>query len=209
MYVDYLLEDSENIPGFDAEMIETLGDMTIDEKKVYLENEGFAFRETADVDTGELEELKKQDKIRRWEERWRKRASLNKRAMLSPEEVEESLKRALGEEEIFDFEEYDTNGTFKTNEYEYRWIINEDTAYEMAVERVREDLDNSPDYFSQDWLQGHVDEEAWLEDLRSDLENMVSESPESYTTFIDDEEPAENSWARGLQRARPCGPLRL
>ena len=43
MYIDYLLEDTENVPGFDAEVVEKLGDMTIDKKKEYLENEGFTF----------------------------------------------------------------------------------------------------------------------------------------------------------------------
>jgi len=130
-----------------------------------------------------------------WKKRWHKQSSIIKRAVLSPEEVEASLQSQFnGDEEddveIYDFESNNDTGNFKTHKYEYTWIIDEDKAYEMAVERVRDDLSNTPESFTQDWLQGHIDENAWLDDLRSDFENEVSESPESYTTFIDDKEPA-------------------
>lgn len=54
---------------------------------------------------------------------------------------------------------------------------------------VKEDLETEPELFTQSWLLGHVDEDKFIDDLKGDIRAWVEESPESYTSFIDDEEP--------------------
>lgn len=71
------------------------------------------------------------------------------------------------------------------------WYVfeNEDDAKEYAIGMVKSDLENEPEIFNQDWLMGHVDEDSYIDSLESDIANWVKESPSSYSSFIDNEEP--------------------
>ncbi len=89
----------------------------------------------------------------------------------------------------FETEDSGDQGTFKTDEGEYRWFKDYDTAERIAVNRVREDLDDQPEMFNQDWLMNHINEDRYWDDVESDINNWVYESPESYTGFIDNEAP--------------------
>ena len=113
--------------------------------------------------------------------------------IVGEEDAVPDLAKALGVDPtaISDFKEEDKGGTFTAEGIEYRFFNGEDEAYSTAVDQVKEDLSNEPEIFNQDWLQGHFDGDRWLDDFHSDAEEWVRESPESYTTFIDNEEPAE------------------
>lgn len=76
---------------------------------------------------------------------------------------------------------------------QYSWLVfkDSDDAAKYAVERVEEDLEESPESFTEDWLLQHVDEDEYMSVVETDLRSWVEESPESYTSFIDNEDPEE------------------
>ena len=62
------------------------------------------------------------------------------------EEIEESFRDEIGGE----------TGTFTCDGTDYRYIIDEDTAIKMAEDQVREDLNDDPSMFTQDWLRSFI-----------------------------------------------------
>ena len=68
------------------------------------------------------------------------------------------LAKALGVEptEISDFKEGDGGGTFTCEGIEYRFFNSEDTAHDVALSQVRDDLSSEPEMFNQDWLQSYM-----------------------------------------------------
>jgi hypothetical protein len=94
-------------------------------------------------------------------------------------------------------------GAFTADGVEHRFFWSEDGAEQEAISQVRQDLDFEPDMFNQDWLLQHVDEEKYLRDISMDITNWVDESPESYTSFLgDDEEPNEDGEYSEEQKER-------
>lgn len=142
-------------------------------------------------------------KLRQWKEKWMNRkkvqqASLFKKAELTEEEIKRSILNDDSLSDVMDFEITDermhdrspTGGTFVANGNKYQWYASEDGAIYKARKRVREDLETQPEIFTQSWLQTHIDEDRWADELYSDINSMVYDSPESYSSFIDDSEPA-------------------
>jgi len=71
-----------------------------------------------------------------------------------------------------------------------------DDAEQYAIDRVREDLDNNPEIFTQGWLLGHIDQDAaeeffrqvyteWDESYAYDIQNEASN--EGYDSRLTDE----------------------
>lgn len=65
------------------------------------------------------------------------------------------------------------------------WIVAEsdDSARDLALAVVKQDLENEPEIFTQDWLAGFIDKERLARELRSDVESAnydrLSEERES------------------------------
>jgi hypothetical protein len=51
------------------------------------------------------------------------------------------------------------------------WMVvkNSDQEHELALEVVKQDLEQEPEIFSQDWLQNHIDMDRLRRDLHSDV----------------------------------------
>lgn len=108
-------------------------------------------------------------------------AEFAKELKVAPEEIENLM--IIGDE---------GGGHFDVGDIRYRFFWDEDEAENIATIQVLEDLQTQPEIFNQDWLQGHFDDDKWLDAFRSDAEEWVRESPESYTAFVDNEEPEED-----------------
>ena len=113
----------------------------------------------------------------------------------TPEELKAALAvKELAEEEnedqealLDDLEEYHYPGSYKAD----NWIvfIDEDDARTAAIERVKEDLEEDPGMFNQDWLMGIIDVERaeslfrqiydeWNYSYAEDIENEPSSDPD-------------------------------
>jgi hypothetical protein len=110
--------------------------------------------------------------------------------------VREALETELGDDDLvtaviefleaekFDYDDYgvdvtdNSDGTCTVAGY----IIasNDDIPERIALEQVRNDLESEPEIFNQDWLQGHINEERLRNDLYSDTEEGIRQSPDSY-----------------------------
>ena len=82
---------------------------------------------------------------------------------LTTEQVYDSLKRHFAEAgEIIKFNSegrYGNKGDageFQVGDTLYNWIISEDEAEKIATERVKEDLEDQPEIFNQNWLQSFI-----------------------------------------------------
>lgn len=113
-----------------------------------------------------------------------------------------------GEDSEESFKEYymdffttvgEMDATFSDGEYS-KWgkagkygnqefILDEDEAERIAMEIVKERLKETPEEFERDWLIDLINEDAYFDKSSKDIKNWVKDSPESYTTFIDGEEP--------------------
>jgi len=136
-------------------------------------------------------------------------------------EVEEWMEQALAsliEETGYDMLEItivsnDGNEFYATDENaEYRVFKTEDDAEETAIQQVREDLEENPEYFNQDWLMYYIDgrdffEEALNEMNDSYVQDIESESDRKYANRLIaelvenglmDEEDAESDNAEEL-----------
>ena len=84
----------------------------------------------------------------------------------------------------------DGNEFYATDENaEYRVFKTEDDAEETAIQQVREDLEENPDYFNQDWLMNYIDgrdffEEALTEMNDSYVQDIESESDRKYANRL-------------------------
>lgn len=113
----------------------------------------------------------------------------------TPEELKVALAlKELAEEEnedqadlIDNVEEYHYPGSYKAD----NWIvfIDEDDARTAAINQVREDLENEPEMFNQDWLMGIIDVEKaeglfrqiydeWNYSYAEDIEDDSSSDPD-------------------------------
>jgi hypothetical protein len=67
---------------------------------------------------------------------------------------------------------------------EYMVFATEKDAKDFAERLVRQDLEDTPEMFNQDWLQHHIDEDKFFNDLHSDLyywaEEDIRDDPESH-----------------------------
>jgi hypothetical protein len=134
------------------------------------------------------------DKIN--EEGYEKFMPLNKYA--EGGEVEDWMEEALAsliEETGYDDLEItivsnDGNEFYATDENaEYRVFKTEDDAEETAIQQVREDLEENPEYFNQDWLMNYIDgrdffEEALTEMNDSYVQDIESESDRKYANRL-------------------------
>jgi len=135
--------------------------------------------------------MKVSKKTKDREERWHKRSLLTKKAQLSDAEIQASLSRKLGGQ-ITEFVNDGYDGTFVFGIKQYHWYENEDNAEAAAVERVKEDLDDSPENFNQDWLLGQMDEEA----AESFFRDVYDEWNQSYASDISSEESSSGNTNR-------------
>jgi len=112
-------------------------------------------------------------------------------AEVSPEFAEEmamehgdqlgiSIVELLHEEEL-DSEDFEVEGGYAGGadvkplsgwEPEFTVVESYDKAYELAVERVDEDLREQPELFNQDWLQHYVNTDKLRRVLAEDLRNF-------------------------------------
>lgn len=137
---------------------------------------------------------------------------MRRRIMRNPDDIQESLIKHFGEEyrekikETFSregrYSSWGNSGSFEFDGQEYNWISDEDEAERIAIDVVKQDLEEEPELFNKDWLMGHIDEDKYWNDVRSDIANWVYEEPESYTRFIDDEEPEEDGEYSEEQKER-------
>jgi hypothetical protein len=110
--------------------------------------------------------------------------------------VREALETELGDDglvtaviefleaEKFDYDDYSVDVTDNSDGTAtvagYIIASNDDIPEGIALAQVREDLQNEPELFNQDWLQGHINEERLRNDLYSDTEEGIRQSPDSY-----------------------------
>jgi len=73
----------------------------------------------------------------------------------------------------------------ETNEGTYMVFNSDEDAEHFATQRVLDDLKNEPELFNQDWLAGHVDEEAAKNDIALGIENDSG----FYDQFVEEEQP--------------------
>lgn len=62
----------------------------------------------------------------------------------------------------------------------YVVCTSEDTAESIAFAQVKQDIQNEPELFNKDFISYYVDEDNLRDQLMSDVEEMVRESPDSY-----------------------------
>jgi hypothetical protein len=74
------------------------------------------------------------------------------------------------------------SGSFTVDGVEYNWFDNEETAEEVALEIVRNDLEEQPEIFNQSWLQDFIT----MSD--TDKRMFASEEADSRVGDMDDEE---------------------
>jgi hypothetical protein len=110
--------------------------------------------------------------------------------------VREALETELGDDDLvtaviefleaekFDYDDYSVdvtdNGDGTCTVAGYIIAANDDTPERIALEQVRSDLSDQPELFNQDWLQSHINEERLRNDLWSDVEEGIRQSPDSY-----------------------------
>ena len=107
------------------------------------------------------------------------------------EQALDSLIKETGNEDL-DITMVSDNGNefFAGNDMEeYRVFKTEKDAEEKAIEQVREDLEENPDYFNQDWLMNYIDgrdffEEALNEMNYSYVQDIESESDKKYANRL-------------------------
>lgn len=106
------------------------------------------------------------------------------------EEEDMTLDDVKVEEGYWGYSESSDFATVTCGHKEWGVAPSEDDAEKFAVERVRQDLEQDPENFNQDWLQHYVDEDKLRDALMSDVEESIRESPESYG--FDPDEVAED-----------------
>jgi hypothetical protein len=110
--------------------------------------------------------------------------------------VREALETELGDDDLvtaviefmeaekFDYDDYSVDVTDNSDGTctvaGYIIASNDDIPERIALEQVRNDLESEPELFNQDWLQGHINEERLRNDLYSDVEEGIRQSPDSY-----------------------------
>src|SRR5208282_91166 len=110
--------------------------------------------------------------------------------------VREALETELGDDDLvtaviefleaekFDYDDYSVDVTDNSDGTAtvagYIIAPNDDVPENMALAQVRSDLESEPELFNQDWLQGHINEERLRNDLYSDVEEGIRQSPDSY-----------------------------
>ena len=102
------------------------------------------------------------------------------------EQALDSLIKETGNEDL-DITMVSDNGNefFAGNDMEeYRVFKTEKDAEEKAIEQVREDLEENPDYFYQDWLMNYIDG-------RDFFEEALNEMNESYVQDIESEDDSK------------------
>jgi hypothetical protein len=87
----------------------------------------------------------------------------------------------------------DGNEFYATDENaEYRVFKTEDDAEETAIQQVREDLEENPEYFNQDWLMNYIDGRDFFEQELNEMnysyvEDIASETDSKYANRLIDE----------------------
>jgi hypothetical protein len=110
--------------------------------------------------------------------------------------VREALETELGDDDLvtaviefleaekFDYDDYSVDVTDNSDGTAtvagYIIAPNDDVPESIALEQVRSDLSDQPELFNQDWLQSHINEERLRNDLWSDVEEGIRQSPDSY-----------------------------
>ena len=70
------------------------------------------------------------------------------------------------------------------NNLEYRVFKSEDDAEEVAVEQVREDLEESPENFNQDWLMNYIDGGDFFEEALNEMNQVYVDDIESESDSV-------------------------
>ena len=110
--------------------------------------------------------------------------------------VREALETELGDDDLvtaviefleaekLDYDDYSVDVTDNSDGTctvaGYIIASNDDIPESLALAQVRSDLESEPELFNQDWLQGHINEERLRNDLYSDTEEGIRQSPDSY-----------------------------
>jgi hypothetical protein len=71
---------------------------------------------------------------------------------------------------------------------EFYLVLSEDDAYQLAHERVKQDLENEPEIFNQSWLEGYIDTENLKLELMDDVTNMAYEDLVDENDRLDDDD---------------------
>lgn len=106
---------------------------------------------------------------------------------------EKSVLRAMAKELEFEADEIESSDRFKIKESHYSsftgdtyWLIeigsqeyyvakNNDSAYDLAVAMVKQDLEENPEIFNQSFIEGHIDMKRLRDQLWSDTLNSNHE----------------------------------
>ena len=120
---------------------------------------------------------------------------------LTKKEFEE-LEDEIGE--ISDVEKEEHN-VWRIESDEGEWMIatSEDVAERMALDQVREDLRDEPSLFNRDFIESHFDTEQFINDIESDIYDMVWEEvkddPESFGISEEDAEEENNRFENAVE----------
>lgn len=82
------------------------------------------------------------------------------------------------------------------NGHTYHVLRSEDVGEQKAKDQIREQLQNEPENFDQDWLEYHINTDKLTELLWADQENMLREqhdSDEEWRDFLIDDDRLERS----------------
>jgi len=99
---------------------------------------------------------------------------------IDAEEFKE-LEKEIGE--ISSVDERDGRYVIESENGEFEATDSEDDAEQLALDQLREDLENEPELFTPSWLEGYID----IDNLRDQLEDEVSNSNRDYVDEIETE----------------------
>ncbi len=120
--------------------------------------------------------------------------------------VKQSLANELGGKKIVN--RYETaysygEGVELDNSEEYMVFDSYGNAEKEALARVREDMEESPEMFVQDWLNNFIDGERMADEFESDISNMrfedVKDNPESYDLTQNDVEEETQAFTNKVE----------
>jgi len=104
-----------------------------------------------------------------------------KAAMELAKEVDATLDPVDNHPSVFDTDlELDSYGPadMKISLGRQEWLVymDSDAAVTAAENQVRQDLENDPELFQQDWLENFINKDQLRRDLRPDVDNMATEN---------------------------------
>lgn len=88
--------------------------------------------------------------------------------------------RLTVKEGVWGWREASNFATIEIGSMEFMIAPSHDAAEKFAEAMVKQQLNDEPELFTQDWLEGYINDERLRDALSSDVEEQVRQSPDSY-----------------------------